>query len=173
MFTNDYKSIEVLYTNWRGETRSREIIPKSARFGATQYNPDPQQLVVATDVETKRDKEFALSGFHKNIMLDYLKPKDKVILNTPDNSRLDRCEAEVLEVTDWGAIVRCGAASSGQFRASYSEMVKLDSVETAQHRSKATLSGYTGDICTICGSARMRRNGTCLLCESCGTTTGC
>lgn len=37
----------------------------------------------------------------------------------------------------------------------------------------ATGSGYTGDECPDCGGLRMRRNGTCTLCEDCGATTGC
>ncbi len=32
---------------------------------------------------------------------------------------------------------------------------------------------YTGDICPECGQATMARNGTCLVCMSCGCTTGC
>lgn len=34
-------------------------------------------------------------------------------------------------------------------------------------------SPYSGDSCSNCGSFSMRRNGTCLICEACGTTTGC
>lgn len=37
----------------------------------------------------------------------------------------------------------------------------------------ARSSGYTGDTCSYCGGMRMRRNGTCQLCEDCGQTTGC
>jgi ribonucleoside-diphosphate reductase alpha chain len=33
--------------------------------------------------------------------------------------------------------------------------------------------GYTGDECSSCGSMRMRRNGSCMLCDDCGTTSGC
>lgn len=33
--------------------------------------------------------------------------------------------------------------------------------------------GYTGDQCTSCNAFTMVRNGTCLKCDSCGTTTGC
>lgn len=33
--------------------------------------------------------------------------------------------------------------------------------------------GYTGDICPECGSMTMVRNGTCLKCNTCGSTTGC
>jgi ribonucleoside-diphosphate reductase alpha chain len=33
--------------------------------------------------------------------------------------------------------------------------------------------GYTGDICPECQSMSMVRNGTCLKCLTCGSTTGC
>ncbi len=33
--------------------------------------------------------------------------------------------------------------------------------------------GYTGDICTECQSMTMVRNGTCLKCMTCGSTSGC
>ena len=30
-----------------------------------------------------------------------------------------------------------------------------------------------GEVCANCGSIRLRRNGTCKVCEECGATTGC
>ena len=30
-----------------------------------------------------------------------------------------------------------------------------------------------GEVCASCGSTRLRRNGTCKVCEDCGATTGC
>ncbi len=30
-----------------------------------------------------------------------------------------------------------------------------------------------GEVCAMCGSIRLRRNGTCKVCEECGATTGC
>ncbi len=33
--------------------------------------------------------------------------------------------------------------------------------------------GYAGEPCQVCGSLRVRRNGACLLCEDCGSTSGC
>ncbi|TVQ69976.1 MAG: vitamin B12-dependent ribonucleotide reductase [Balneolaceae bacterium] len=46
-----------------------------------------------------------------------------------------------------------------------------------QHRSeqmnRAREMGFTGDICPDCGSMTMVRNGTCLKCTTCGSTTGC
>ncbi len=37
----------------------------------------------------------------------------------------------------------------------------------------AIVQGYTGDICPECQSMSMVRNGTCLKCMTCGSTTGC
>lgn len=37
----------------------------------------------------------------------------------------------------------------------------------------AKASGYTGDVCGTCQSLKVRRNGSCLVCDECGTTTGC
>ena len=38
---------------------------------------------------------------------------------------------------------------------------------------EARIKGYEGDACTECGNFTMVRNGTCLKCDTCGTTSGC
>ncbi|MFA6588490.1 MAG: vitamin B12-dependent ribonucleotide reductase [Patescibacteria group bacterium] len=40
-------------------------------------------------------------------------------------------------------------------------------------KDEARQQGYTGDQCSACGSMKMKRNGTCILCLDCGETTGC
>ncbi len=40
-------------------------------------------------------------------------------------------------------------------------------------RSQAQMQGYTGDQCSNCNSMRMKVSGHCMVCEDCGTTTGC
>ncbi|MHB9151459.1 MAG: adenosylcobalamin-dependent ribonucleoside-diphosphate reductase [Spirochaetales bacterium] len=37
----------------------------------------------------------------------------------------------------------------------------------------ARQKGYEGDPCPVCGHLTLVRNGTCLKCETCGSTTGC
>ena len=37
----------------------------------------------------------------------------------------------------------------------------------------ARMKGYAGDSCPECGNFTLVRNGTCLKCDTCGTTTGC
>ena len=43
----------------------------------------------------------------------------------------------------------------------------------ADRRVKAMMQGYTGDMCTECSNFTMVRNGTCLKCDTCGSTSGC
>ena len=40
-------------------------------------------------------------------------------------------------------------------------------------RAEAQMKGYTGDQCSECHNFTMVRNGTCLKCDTCGSTTGC
>jgi ribonucleoside-diphosphate reductase alpha chain len=40
-------------------------------------------------------------------------------------------------------------------------------------KEDAVSMGYTGEQCEVCGSVRIRKNGTCSVCEDCGHTTGC
>ena len=43
----------------------------------------------------------------------------------------------------------------------------------ADRRMKAMMQGYTGDMCPECSNFTMVRNGTCLKCDTCGSTSGC
>lgn len=40
-------------------------------------------------------------------------------------------------------------------------------------RAEAKAGGYTGEPCPTCHGFKTRRNGSCLLCEDCKSTTGC
>ncbi len=40
-------------------------------------------------------------------------------------------------------------------------------------RNEAKSFGYTGEHCTNCGSMRVKRNGSCTVCDDCGSTSGC
>lgn len=48
---------------------------------------------------------------------------------------------------------------------------KSDSYESDYDKAKQM--GYTGEACPECGSMTMVRNGTCMKCITCGSTTGC
>jgi len=39
--------------------------------------------------------------------------------------------------------------------------------------SEARVKGYEGEACQECGNFTLVRNGTCLKCDTCGSTSGC
>ncbi len=44
---------------------------------------------------------------------------------------------------------------------------------TAERRAEAKAKGYEGEACGECGNFTLVRNGTCMKCDTCGSTTGC
>ena len=44
---------------------------------------------------------------------------------------------------------------------------------TVKSMRSARLKGYEGDPCPVCGHLTLLRSGTCLKCDTCGSTTGC
>lgn len=79
--------------------------------------------------------------------------------------------ARVEAVTEYGYLLRLEdggteGGGTGMYRALECEVV---AVGIAGAREQ----GYTGDACPACGGFKMVRNGSCLLCTDCGTTTGC
>lgn len=50
--------------------------------------------------------------------------------------------------------------------------INAKAVET-ERRVRAIMQGYTGDMCAECSNFTMVRNGTCLKCDTCGSTSGC
>ncbi|GAB1350282.1 vitamin B12-dependent ribonucleotide reductase [Ignavibacteriales bacterium] len=54
-----------------------------------------------------------------------------------------------------------------------SKFLNKQSTAIKHQVQRAIEKGYTGDICTECNSMTMVRNGTCLKCMTCGSTSGC
>jgi ribonucleoside-diphosphate reductase alpha chain len=86
------------------------------------------------------------------------------------------------------AAVASSAAHALQLRAAESVGSLAMAMETVQvsvampepvvmhqmdRRTEAKLKGYEGDCCGECGNYTMVRNGTCMKCDTCGSTSGC
>lgn len=54
------KEISVRYTNWRGETRVRQIKPLDVFWGSNEWHTEEQWLLRAIDVERSIVRVFAL-----------------------------------------------------------------------------------------------------------------
>ncbi|MDX1975283.1 MAG: vitamin B12-dependent ribonucleotide reductase [Rickettsiales bacterium] len=65
-----------------------------------------------------------------------------------------------LETTQERMTLQLGAAEEGQEK-------RIEQIREARAK------GYEGDACTECGNFTLVRNGTCMKCDSCGSTSGC
>lgn len=55
--------VTLTYTNWRGQTAERTIIPIRVWWGSTPWHPEPQWLLTAVDAEKGLERDFALKDF--------------------------------------------------------------------------------------------------------------
>ena len=80
------------------------------------------------------------------------------------------------------SIISTGVANESSLL--YDETVDLNTKEELENKNQqagmkiderqiAKLKGFEGDPCNECGSFTLVRNGTCLKCNNCGSTTGC
>jgi len=66
-----------------------------------------------------------------------------------------------------------GAAATVSAHAVYSNESNSRMVSEQKKRAVAQMKGYVGDPCPECNSMTLVRNGSCLKCDTCGSTTGC
>jgi ribonucleoside-diphosphate reductase alpha chain len=69
----------------------------------------------------------------------------------------DLSPTEKLEALQWS---KAGAAAATQ-------------PSKAERRAEAKAKGYEGEMCGECGHFSLVRNGTCMKCDTCGSTSGC
>ena len=77
------------------------------------------------------------------------------------------------EITDAGVMRAEGEKMEVQMTLDAAVAPLQEKGAEALARQAARERGFTGDICDDCGSSQMVRNGTCLKCNDCGSTTGC
>jgi predicted DNA-binding transcriptional regulator YafY len=58
------QAVTIRYTNHRGETANRRILPHRLKFEATEWHPEPQWFLVAFDLDKQATRDFALADIH-------------------------------------------------------------------------------------------------------------
>ncbi|MEM7547411.1 MAG: vitamin B12-dependent ribonucleotide reductase [Pseudomonadota bacterium] len=105
----------------------------------------------------------ASNGYHRGRM-----PKDFYVVDggmSPDPvASLDGNLAAAAPAVAASVSVASTLVSTAAVAASSNDM-KL--------RAEAKMKGYEGDPCGECGNFTLLRNGTCMKCDNCGSTTGC
>lgn len=52
--------VRIIYTNYKGKTSDRRIVPDTLWFGETEYHPEPQWLLKAFDLDKDACRDFAM-----------------------------------------------------------------------------------------------------------------
>lgn len=58
----DGPAVDIVYTNWRGETATRRIRPIGVHFGASEWHPAHQWHLRAFDLDRGAERHFALTA---------------------------------------------------------------------------------------------------------------
>ena len=109
--SRETKPIRILYTNWRGETSVRRIVPwnsaggnKAMWFGTTDWHPGPQWFVSAYDLDKEDFRDFAQAD-----ILAWGNTKVDAALDAASATDAQRAETQRGSVEDEGAV---GAAET-------------------------------------------------------------
>lgn len=57
---NENQIVEIVYTNWKGVTAKRRIVPKNIFYGSTEWHNEEQWLLNAFDIDKQADRAFAI-----------------------------------------------------------------------------------------------------------------
>lgn len=84
----------------------------------------------------------------------------------------ERAKEQLVEATETTTALFTDQAAAEAAAAKTETVTEAKKVE-ADRRIKSIMQGYTGDSCSECQNFTMVRNGTCLKCDTCGSTSGC
>ncbi|MDE3080093.1 MAG: vitamin B12-dependent ribonucleotide reductase [Paracoccaceae bacterium] len=142
-----------LAVSYLDRTDLAHVKPQGASFDDLGHGHDEGKTNVAQVSETAASR--SLEVLRQISSTGYLRkrlPKDLVVLQGGMNTV---ASADLMVAETMGAT----ALATGT--------VTMDA------RTKAKMQGYEGDPCGECGNYTLVRNGTCMKCNTCGSTSGC
>ena len=90
-----------------------------------------------------------------------------------DNPHLHPPSHGIQRGIDDGHVATAAAGEKVALMRSETRTAMTDNRQSRLQIAEARLKGYEGDACGSCGAFTLVRNGTCLKCVSCGSTSGC
>jgi ribonucleoside-diphosphate reductase alpha chain len=124
---------------------------------------NPEDLDAGTtgagESQSELEKDSVSSGFVRN--------RNIVVLRAGANDATAKT-ADTTEPTSMSA-----ATAATSTAASGTADLSGGGLDSASRAKKAKIQGYEGESCDECGNFTLVRNGTCLKCNTCGSTTGC
>ncbi len=134
-------------------------------FVFTRFEPNGvvqghDNIKITTSVLDFIFRDLALSYLHRTDLVQ-VKPDDLIATTTSGKTAQSGDNGGAGQPAD--PVVKVPVAAGAEAEAG----AKEDSLALAR------IQGYEGDPCPVCGHLTLVRNGTCLKCMTCGSTTGC
>jgi len=149
-----------LAVSYLGRNDLAHVQPADLQPDALGNGVMPRESAEVEEVETALDKVIGLAS------TGYVR-SNLYVLNTPQESARstttvteETAEAMIQETVETVKAVASGGG--GNRTTTYTNRVL-----------EARMKGYEGDACGDCGNFTLVRNGTCLKCDTCGSTSGC
>ncbi|MCP4087591.1 MAG: vitamin B12-dependent ribonucleotide reductase, partial [Actinomycetia bacterium] len=104
----------------------------------------------------------------RRLAIEYLEPDERQALGIQTMAERSQPPLPGLELMAEAADPNLAAPSDPK-----SPTTLTGEVQTVTDDGPGLVMSDRGEVCMNCGSARMMRSGSCLVCGDCGTTTGC
>ena len=114
------RSVVLLYTNHRGETAMRRVLPMAVVFSATEWYPEEQWLLIAYDFDRRDQRHFAMRQIHGWAFSGSAPPAHEIVAASYRRQlELHQADAEraYARVTDLEALLAEAQAETTQLRA--------------------------------------------------------
>lgn len=131
------RPVTLTYTNWKGETAQRTIIPRRVWWGSTEWHPEPQWLLTAFDVGKEAERDFALKDFDQPAQPVAVEFSFKLD-TSPVRAMLDAAEDHFAHLGTVSATIRVNALRHGATEDEINDFIsgKADFVAWMQDRVK-------------------------------------
>jgi ribonucleoside-diphosphate reductase alpha chain len=155
-------AVSYLARNDLAHVEPQDLLPDALGDGS-----DEGDLPVADNHALEAVRRLTSLGYTRNLLVIKGGNRDDEVRATGTHSATPiQAQAVGAQVTPPEAIAQAATVSVSA--------TVMGSVDT--HRSQireARMKGYEGDPCGECGNFTLVRNGTCLKCNTCGSTSGC
>ncbi|MGE4339430.1 MAG: hypothetical protein AB7E55_26190 [Pigmentiphaga sp.] len=143
-------SIEIGYTNWRGEYSVRHIRPEQVWYGSTEWHPERQWFLRAIDVDKFAVRDFALKDIGRH-------PASELVKTASDPEWIARAAVSIAAMTwEWHLTGSTARMPADLIARRLERFVPADLVshETPVSHPQASLSG--ADVSQASSDDRVR-----------------
>ncbi len=116
-----------------------------------------------------------LDYIFKELAVSYLDRQD--LSNLQEEPLEEEAFSRISDATDGREpqLMASGGSGIGHSVARGGQVISMQTFRSngEANATKASSDGYSGDVCGNCGNYTLVRSGTCMVCRTCGSTSGC